>query len=541
MKHSTLSYLLSLTLAALFASTASAQKAEYLSDDLRVFELRGKVKSVYQDYDRYFGSVIEFDEDGDLAESEFEVERDDEGRIDRILSEEYIKKEKPLIDDYRRAEGCEIYEAEYYNFGSIGASVYYVNWENNRPTHLGHGMGGYCVSYEYGTDGTLSGVTVGPGLTGDGFKTYKYRYTAVDKYGNWTSRVINGEEQHRTIQYYDYESELQEMFEGGGTLSDIEDFAHHMRDIEEYRLCTEATELWNRRAIDYCRNSSDITTAVESVTNNSLATDATRRAVAGIWCAYYLDKMRSADDPTPIVREILTSNLSLESTRIEASNYWNERAKSRVDRAKCPTEEAAKYVDSDLMKKDYRDYILATVYNYEISHHVNGVTDYEALYREADIRCGSYDVFNEEQRATIIHNADALKRTDVNRRLVKATELLRAEQYEESRKQVLDALAIEPDYDVAIEMRAEVEYKILWRSTMAAIATVADYDTYFSNNPNSKYTFDLQLVRELLLHLDHKYDGPRSLYKKILKNGVIPPAEKVRKVVMKCKEKDLKE
>lgn len=520
---------------------AFAQKADFINDDLRVFELRGRVKKVtllYEDW--ILGSYIEFDENGDFSDAEFEVRYNDDNRIVRILSSEYINEQQAYIEEYMKEYDCGENEALYYAFGSLGPSLYYISWDGGRPKWMsGGGNGNYFYGHTYGADGNMASYELAAGLTGYAYKSYKYKYNEFDKFGNWTKRTINGRVERRTIEYYDFEGELAEL-RTDGSLSDIVQFAERMNDINEFRLATEATDLWNQRAVNYCKTSSEITIAVQAVLDCSIATEDTRHAAIELWCNTYLDRMRAADDPTSVVNEILASSIAKESTKVEASNYWNERAKSRVDNAANPTEEAEKYVDNKLLKADYRDYLLATVYNYEVQHHVNGVTDYKALYREAEVKCGSHYVFDEDQRARIVKNSNELKRADVIRLIDKANDLMNSDQLDESRKCVLQALGIEPNYEPAHEARAEVEYRILWNKVMASTAWPNDFDEYMNHNHGSKHTDNLILVRNILLHLDHKNGGPRKLFKKMQKTGTVPPAEKVQKVIQKCVESDRK-
>lgn len=526
----------------LFVGTdAFAQKADFINDDLRVFELRGRVKKVTLLYENWIlGSYIEFDENGDFSDAEFKVRYDDNSRIERILSSEYINEQQAYIEEYMEEYDCGEDEALCYAYGTLGPSLYYIIWSDGRPKWMsGGGRGNYFYGYTYGADGNLATYELAEGLTGYGHKSYKYKYNEFDKFGNWTKRTIDGRVERRTIEYYDFEGELAEL-RTDGSLSEIAQFAEHMSNIEENRLATEATYLWNQRAVDYCKTSSEMTVAVQTVLNCSIAKEDTRHAARELWCNTYLDRMRAADDPTALVNEILASDIATEATKVEASNYWNERAKSRVDNASNPTEEAAKYVDNKLLKAYYRDYLLTTVYNFEVQHHVNGVTDYNALYREAKVMCGSHYIFDEEQRARIFKNADELKRADVVRLISKANELMNSDQLDESRKCVLQALSIEPDYEPCQEARAEVEYRILWNKVMASAAMPNDFDEYVNHNHGSKHTDNLILVRNILLHIDHKNGGPRKLFKKMQKTGTVPPAEKVQKVIQKCVESDRK-
>lgn len=110
----------------------------------------------------------------------------------------------------------------------------------------------------------------------------------------------------------------------------------------------------------------------------------------------------------------------------------------------------------------------------------------------------------------------------------------------ESREEVLKALVIEPDYKSAIEQRAEVEYRILWKQILQFEVTTNTIDNYFSNNKGSKYTDTLTTVRYLVEHLNHKNSGPTKLYKKMVKKGEVPELEKVMKAVQKCQKKDMK-
>lgn len=520
--------------------TVSAQKADFMSDDLRVFELRGRVKSVALDYDEWLGKRIEFDEFGNITESDFEVEYDDNDCIERILSEEYIDEQKSEIDEFMEENGCERGEAESYCYGSIGPSAYSIEWQSGRPWRMhSSGYGNYGFFYEYGADGNMASGTFAAGLTGEGIKTYKYKYTKYDRYGNWTTRVFMNKEEHRTIEYYDFEAEFNALRENS-TLEDVAEFIDHMKEVGEFGLSTEAVLLWNQRAITTIERSRKITEDVNKIINSEYATEDTRTAAVDKWNSVYFTKLNAEKEPTDIVNEILNSPLASDGLKITSQGYWNEFYKDKVDHATNPTEYASTIIDSPLMLEDYRQHILATVHNYELQHNVEGVTDYNALYAEANVKCGSYYVFNADERKKINYNADQYKRQTTNKLIVRSQELMKEDRLTESREEVLKALAIEPDYKSGIEQRAEVEYRILWKQILTYEAAVNTIDSYIKANPGSKYTENATAVRYLLEHLNHKDSGPTKLYKKMVKKGEIPELEKIMKTVQKCQKKDAK-
>lgn len=520
--------------------TVSAQKADFLNDDLRVFELRGRVKSVNLDYDEWLGKRIEFDEFGNVTESDFEVEYDDDDCIVRILSEEYINEQRSEIEEYMEENGCGLAEAESLCYGSIGPSAYNIEWKGGRPWRMyGSGYGNYGFCYDYGADGNMASGSFAGGLTGEGLKTYKYKYTKFDRYGNWTTRVFMNREEHRTIEYYDFEAEFNALRENS-TLDDLAEFIDHMKEVDEFGLSTEAVLLWNQRAIATIERSRKITEDVNAIINSEYATEETRTAAIEKWNSVYFTKLNAESEPTAIVNEILSSPLASDGLKITSQGYWNEYYKERVEKAANPTEYASSIIDNALMLDDYREHILALVHNYELQHNVDGITDYNALYKEANVKCGSYNVFSADERKKINYNADQYKRQATNKLIVRSQELMNEDRLTESREEVLKALAIEPDYKSAIEQRAEVEYRILWKQILRFEATTNTIDTYFSHNKGSKYTDTLTTVRYLVEHLNHKDSGPTKLYKKMVKKGEVPELEKVMKAAQKCQKKDMK-
>lgn len=521
--------------------TASAQQTAsntFSTPDLRAFELKGHVKSIQwtgptmEEMDENKLGTVEFSVAGHVTYCDFELTRDD--------NTDYITE----IEGLEVAEAREEADGEfsvYEWFGTLGAPIYFLEWKGDVVSRVCLSTGSAYVMYGLmGPDGNMKTTkcTGGNMASFDGSvgKTWPVKYYTYDAYGNWTRR----EGDYRKIEYYTFEEDFERFKQGDGTLDEIADIIETFEEAELYEKKVEAEELWNQRALIFIDRSRNINEDVNKILNSEYASEDTRTAAIEKWNSVYFAKLNAEKEPTAIVNEIMNSPLASDGLKITSQGYWNEFYKEKVDKATNPTEYASTIIDNPLMLEDYRQHILALVHNYELQHNVEGITDYNALYKEANVKCGSYNVFSADERKKINYNADQYKRQTTNRFIVRSQDLMKEERLTESREEVLKALAIEPDYKSAIEQRAEVEYRILWKQILTFEATVSTVDAYFKANPSSKYSDTLTTVRYLLEHLNHKDSGPTKLYKKMVKKGEVPELEKVMKAVQKCQKKDIK-
>lgn len=594
LRLATLFYVLLCTLS---ASAQTKQKATFSTPDLQVFEVKGHVKKITYNTANGEKKYVTFTEDGKVKTEERIIRNKQEQIIRRSdeydeswLYESWLNKGYGAFvnDGYTADNGT-------YYFWQGGKLINIGNrWSHHRLTYSIGGDGNIAKEEYNGSYGLGYSDAMRCDAYTSEYISSDIKYTEFDAYGNWLKRKrnvtvhyeteeayssnrkikknlplkfnyddeVNGAYFSRAIEYYTFEEDLERYIKGEGSLDDIAKVIGSLERAKEYSKKTQAEDLWNQRAVEMCRNSRNITADVEKVmkarviyespsrpSQNSfddghsgalLATETTKSLVIEMWNDAYRSKLQSDDEPTDLVSEILESRFASEALKQNALNHWNEYYKHQVERADNRTECAAAIIDHQYLAEDFRTYILALVHNYEVEHHVNGVTDYEALYREANVKCGSHYVFSTEERKSINHNADQYKRQATNELIVRSQQLMREERYDESRDYALQALAIEPDYSSAIEQRAEVEYRILWNQILAYEATTTSIDKYIHNNGSSKYNQDLFNVRSLIEHRDHKYGGPRKLYKKMVKKNLLPKPEQIEKAVNKCKGKDAK-
>lgn len=542
-----LAALLFISSATLTASAQLTTKARTFSTpDLQAFEVKGHVKEITWTWS-FSADIpddvmfVDFLVDGNVNVDHYFIEDDEKGMqltTDEDEADISVAGNFPFrCDDEGKiiALYTEILEeGDFEREGSYNT----LSWDGNRLV----GLSSHAKWMEYETtldaEGNSKRVKETDGVEGT-VKYTDYKYVSYDKCGNWTKRSHGDVVETREIEYYEFEDEYNALVDGG-SLADIESLMGKAEEAEEYTLKTALEELWNRRAMEICGVSRNITRDAETILGSALATESTRQFVSDVWNSNYNARLQQDGEPTDLVNEILKSSLATEALKTNARNRWNEYYKSAVERSDNPTATAAAIIDNPLLADDYRNYIFAHVHNYELEHHVNGVTDYNALYRAAEVKCGPHYVFNDEERKKIVFNADQYKRQATNALIVRSQQLMNDLKLDESRECALQALAIEPTYATAREQRAEVEYRILWGHIMTVSATPEMIATYSRNNPESRYNHDLELVSTILLHLDHKCSAPRKLYKKMLKYHGIPEEAKVIKVVQKCMKKDAK-
>lgn len=198
----------------------------------------------------------------------------------------------------------------------------------------------------------------------------------------------------------------------------------------------------------------------------------------------------------------------------------------------------SKGIDSPLLYDSYRDYIIPFVHNFEVEHHVNGVKDYDALMREADVKLGGKYLFSEEERASIRHNAESAKREISNKYFNEARRELTNNNYEECLKHTRQVLELEPDYKEVLIMRGEAEYALLCAKITSWKVTLTELDDFVSNNSLSPHAADIRLIRELYAHANHRSSVPQEMLQRIISTGKVPPEDKVMKTVEKCAKND---
>lgn len=523
-------------------SINAQQKSTFSTPDLRAFELKGHVKSMWwtgprrfeEDYETPKYGLVSFSVAGNVMHSEFKLFVNDDGYISEIEGLEVKAARKEA------EKNGEEYDSRLY-FGTLGAPVYSLVWKDSKVTEVYLDDGScYVTKGLIGADGNMTTTKcVGGSMAewdGTKGKTWTVKYHTYDNQGNWISR----DNESRIIEYYTFEDDFKRFKQGEGTLDDIAEVASTFALAKMSNEKAEAEALWNQRALASIQQGSNINEVVTKIVKADIATESTRTAAIEKWNAFYLEKLRAGQETPAVVKEILASSLATDNTLTMAIYYWNEFYKKEIENASDPMAAASSIIDNSLMDEENRAYILALVHNYEIEHHVNGITDYNALYRAAEVKCGPHYVFNDEERKKIVFNADQYKRQATNALIVRSQQLMNDLKLDESRECALQALAIEPTYATAREQRAEVEYRILWGHIMTVSATPEMIATYSRNNPESRYNHDLELVSTILLHLDHKCSAPRKLYKKMLKYHGIPEEAKVIKVVQKCMKKDAK-
>lgn len=491
----------------------------FSTPDLQAFEVKGHVKRIIYEPTaagpfRHTGcsslaGEVCFNPDGTLSSARADIARDNQGRIVRANSDAY----------------------EWSGSKLVGVTL---------PV-----SSDYTFKASFGDDGCLSELkctkassTAEYQISG-GSCPYLYK-SSKDAYGNWTSRLNSfmNVKDVRQIEYYNFEADYNR-FRTNGTLHEIETLATQAEQAEEYSLFSEAKSLWNTRAVENCRKGAGmLASEVEYVIHCRLSTITTRSEVLEYWKKSNFTLIQAQDDPTQMVQDLMNSELANEAIRVEAQNYWNSFFKTKIEKSNDPLSIAEKIINSPLLYDSYRDWIIPYVHNYEVEHNVNGVKDYDALMREADIKLGGQYVFSEDERASIRHNAESAKREHSNEYFNMARRALTNEKYSECIKYTNKVLELEPDYKEALVMRAEAEYALLWDKITKWKASLKDLDNYIETNSFSSHAADVRLIRELYAHANHKNTGPHDMLQKIISTGNFPTEEKVMKTVEKCAKED---
>ena len=181
------------------AKTDSLAKLNNPHPDLKLFDLRGPVKSCTYSSENYriIEGVFNFANDGALLsitrnERYSKTHKDKNNVVSHLTGKKYD-------DDY----------SEYINFkvtfikDSIGRIAKLIRWND--------AFGDWSEIYAYDTDGKLKSITT-HGLV-EGSEIITFTYLKSDKYGNWTKRKFNGRytqapgtwggTETRTITYYE--------------------------------------------------------------------------------------------------------------------------------------------------------------------------------------------------------------------------------------------------------------------------------------------------------------------------------------------------
>ncbi len=309
------------------------------------------------------------------------------------------------------------------------------------------------------------------------------------------------------------------------SLQYIEKVANKRNLMADLGMRNEVVSIWNVRAVELCSsNPSNIDELVDYVLASPIAHSGTKARVKNEWNEYYMRRLKSDADPTSAVTKLLNSPLAIESNKHNARSIWNIYVQNKVlEATENPRAVAAEYIDNPLLDDDIRNVILAKVINYEVDL-LNEETDYRVLENKIDMKCGSYDLFDKENKKIIRGIISALKVDSMDVLLEEAKSCMKEDKLKSAQKKVDMALSLDSNYHEANIMKDNIDYRILWKKIEDYKATAEDVETYLKDNPNSNHKSEMKQILDVLKTLKRCKKNRKEVYDSIIQGKYKEPS-----------------